>query len=122
MASEILNDLVQLPENQIHYISTDVKLELAVDHYERLLHQYFDGEPISFDLALLGMGEDAHTISFFPNSSVIHVKDQWVVSLYLKEQDMYRISLTPTIVNGSAKIYFLVTGSSKASALKQNQK
>lgn len=118
MAKESLLEHVPIPLNQIHYISTEGELTEAVETYENLLHRYFDNKSNSFDLALLGMGDDAHTLSFFPGSSVIDEKVGWVVFLYLEEQKMYRISLTPVIVNRSAKIFILAAGSSKALALK----
>lgn len=118
MAKESLLDHVPIPSHQIHYIVTAGESNEAAENYEKLLHQYFDDTSTSFDLALLGMGEDAHTLSFFPGSEVINEKKRWVVSLYLDVQKMYRISLTPAIVNKSAKIFFLVAGDSKASALK----
>lgn len=118
MAKESLLDHVPVPLQQIHYISTEGELIEAVETYENVLHQYFDNKPNSFDLALLGIGDDAHTLSFFPGSGVIYEKVRWVVSLYLEAQKMYRISLTPVVVNRSAKIFFLAAGDSKAIALK----
>lgn len=118
MAKESLLDHVPIPLNQIHYIATEGELNEAVETYEKLLHRYFEDKSNSFDLALLGMGDDAHTLSFFPGSGVLYEKVRWVVSLHLQAQKMYRISLTPVIVNRSAKIFFLAAGNSKALALK----
>ena len=118
MAKETLLDYTSVPGDQIFYINTEKNIMEAVDEYETILHQYFDGEHFSFDLSLLGMGEDAHTLSLFPGSAVITEKKLWVVSLYSEEQKMHRISLTPTIVNKSNEIFFLVTGQSKSMAIR----
>jgi 6-phosphogluconolactonase len=117
MAKEALIDHTPIPRDQVFYIDTERNVNEAVDEYEKILHQYFDGEHFSFDLSLMGMGEDAHTLSLFPGSPVIKEKKRWVVSLYLEEQKAHRISLTPAIVNKSNEIFFLVTGQSKATAM-----
>lgn len=118
MAWESLLAHVPIPEKQIHFINTKGDVEQSTRQYEQLLRQYFAYTSQTFDLALLGMGDDAHTLSLFPGSPLIHEKDQWVVSLYLPSQEMYRISLMPAVVNRSDKTMFLVSGSSKSTALR----
>ncbi len=118
MANESLLTHVAIPSNQIHFINTEGDIDQSVSHYEKLLHHYFDGKSTTFDLALLGMGDDAHTLSLFPGSPLIHENEKWVVSLYLPSQQMHRISLMPGVVNVSDKTMFLLSGTSKATALK----
>jgi len=118
MAKESLLAHIAIPSNQIHFINTEVAIDQSVSQYEKLLHHYFDGKSTTFDIALLGMGDDAHTLSLFPGSPLIHEHEKWVVSLYLPSQQMYRISLMPSVINGSDKTMFLISGVSKATALK----
>jgi 6-phosphogluconolactonase len=66
---------------------------------------------------LLGLGDNSHTLSLFPGYEIIHEKHAWVVSVFLKEQNMTRITLTAPVVNLSKRIAFLVTGADKADAL-----
>jgi 6-phosphogluconolactonase len=89
----------------------------SADEYEKILRGYFDRTKHSFDLVLLGLGDNAHTLSLFPGYDVIHEKDKWVKAIYLKEQKMYRITLTAPIVNKASKIAFLVGGADKAASL-----
>jgi 6-phosphogluconolactonase len=100
-------------------MKTDRKPEQSAAAYEQLLHTYFDGTTTSFDLVLLGLGDNAHTLSLFPGKPVIHEEKAWVQAFWLEEQDMYRITLTCPIVNRSAAVAFLTEGASKAPALKE---
>ena len=135
MAYDTLLNFVPVPAAQIHVMRTDIAPEQSAIEYEKILHQYFDplpangeggsaaGEPgkssHSFDLVLLGMGDDGHTLSLFPGTEVVHEEKAWATAFFLKAQDMYRITLTKTIVNRSASIAFLTTGTGKAHALKE---
>jgi 6-phosphogluconolactonase len=119
MASDNLLDNVPIPLDQIHFMKTDIDPMMSAIEYENLLHQYFDKSTFTFDLVLLGMGDDAHTLSIFPGSSLVNEKEKWATSVYVPSQQMDRITLTPGVVNESEKIMFLIAGDSKASALKQ---
>src|ERR1700755_805579 len=62
MAYDTLLNFVPVPAAQIHVMRTDISPEQSASEYEKLLHQYFDNTPFSFDLVLLGMGDDGHTL------------------------------------------------------------
>ena len=119
MAYDTLLHHVPIPPHQIHIMKTDVDPEDAALEYEKILHLYFDETPTSFDLVLLGMGDDGHTLSLFPGTDVVHEHNAWAKAFYLETQQMHRITLTAPIVNRSAAIVFLVAGSNKSAALKQ---
>lgn len=71
----------------------------------------------SFDLVLLGLGDNAHTLSLFPGEEVIHEKTRWVRSVFVREVNMQRITLTAPVVNLSNRVAFLVSGQEKAEAV-----
>ena len=119
MAYDTLLNFVPVPPAQIHMMRTDIAPEASAAEYERLLHSYFDGSPTSFDLVLLGMGDDGHTLSLFPGMPIVHEEKAWAKAFFLPAQDMYRITLTKTIVNRSAAVAFLTEGTAKAHALKE---
>lgn len=119
MAFDTLLDKVPVNPAHIHIMQTELKPDEAVAAYEKLLHVYFDDKESSFDLVLLGLGDNAHTLSLFPGYPVVHEDHKWVTAFYLTEQSMYRITLTKAIVNKAARVAFLVSGADKAPALQQ---
>ncbi len=118
-AHQALLDHVSIPADQIHPFRTDMAPEQSVQEYESLLHTYFDGHPTTFDLVLLGMGDNAHTLSLFPGYAVVHEDHAWVSAFYLDEQRMYRLTLTAPVVNRAACVAFMITGTAKAEPLWQ---
>ena len=118
MCFEELLDKVPVNTENIHVMRTDIDPDLAAKEYESILKTYFDGSETTFDLVLLGMGDDGHTLSLFPGTKVIHEQHAWVTSFFLQAQDMYRITLTAPLVNASACVVFLAAGSGKAETLK----
>ena len=114
----LLNDVPVNPAH-IHLMRTDMDPEASAAEYERLLHRYFDETGPTFDLVLLGMGDDGHTLSLFPGTPVIYEETKWVTAYYLKAQNMFRITLTAPLVNRAHRIAFLATGAGKAVALRE---
>nr|WP_214448272.1 6-phosphogluconolactonase [Flavihumibacter rivuli] len=119
MAFDTLLDHVPVPKEQIHIMRSDIDPRESAEAYEKILHHYFDGKQHSFDLVILGMGDDGHTLSLFPGTEVIYETEKWCTAFFLKQQDMFRITLTRTIANNASCILFLTTGTAKAPALKQ---
>jgi 6-phosphogluconolactonase len=119
MAFETLLNFVPVPAAHIHVMRTDIPPERSAIEYEKILHTYFGETGPSFDLVLLGMGDDGHTLSLFPGTAVIHEEKLWATSFFLQAQDMHRITLTRPIVNRAARVAFLTTGPKKAHALKE---
>lgn len=115
---ELLNHVPVVAEH-IHVMRTDISVEDAVAEYNQILGAYFPKGARSFDLVLLGMGDDGHTLSLFPGMEVIHETAQDTFAFFLPAQDMHRITLTAPIVNRAAQVAFLAAGAGKAATLKQ---
>lgn len=118
MAFDTLLSHVPVPPEQIHIMETGIDADLSAMNYEQVLHSYFDKQLYSFDLVLLGLGNDAHTLSLFPGyDDVIFEKEYWVKAVYLEKQETYRITLTSPVINSAARIGFLISGNDKAEPL-----
>jgi 6-phosphogluconolactonase len=132
MCFDTLLDHVPVPKEQIHVMQTEnITPEESAKAYEEILKKYFSQTPsddstlrtqnsqlTTFDLVILGMGDDGHTLSLFPGKTeVIHETKKLCTSLWLESQNMYRITLTHPIVNQASAIAFLVTGNGKSKAL-----
>jgi len=112
----LLNNVNAIKEH-IHTMQTDIEAGQSAIEYEKILHEYFPNADQSFDLVMLGMGNDGHTLSLFPGYDTVNEKKYWVRSIYLKEQTMYRITLTAPVVNAAGRMAFITSGADKAAAL-----
>ena len=69
-----------------------------------------------FDVVLLGMGDDGHTASLFPDTPILDDK-RLVAEVYVPRLDSWRLSLTLPVLNAARHVLFLVTGPAKAVTL-----
>ena len=119
MARAALLDHLPAPFHPgIYRMEGELLPELAARNYEIALRSYFGSDPVaSFDLLLLGMGEDGHTASLFPGTQPIHETERWVCAHYIPRLSAFRLTLTPPILNRSRTVLFLATGRNKAAVL-----
>ncbi|AOM75785.1 6-phosphogluconolactonase [Pedobacter steynii] len=118
MAKNAMLDLLEIPENQIFYVDTTLAPEKAAIEYTKAINAHFKGGDLSFDLILLGMGDDAHTASLFPGTTILNSKEVEVDSVFVEKLSTYRISFTAPLINKAKNIAFLVFGENKADAVK----
>jgi 6-phosphogluconolactonase len=111
---------IPIPEKNIHRIPAELSPKEAAVSYEETLLEFFQSledeemrHRASFDLVLLGMGDDGHTASLFPGTEPIHEETRWVSALYVDRVGAWRITLTPVVLNRAGKVIFLVAGSGK---------
>jgi 6-phosphogluconolactonase len=71
------------------------------------------------DLVLLGLGEDGHTASLFPGQPAVHETERWVLAVPAPTGHMWRVTLTPAILNSARNVTFIVAGAGKAARLQQ---
>lgn len=125
-ARQNLFDHIPVPEENIHRILAERKPEESAEAYEETLLKFFsslsdeeDRTRASFDLVLLGMGDDGHTASLFPGTPAIHEETRWVIAQYIDRLAAWRITLTPAILNRATHVLFLVEGAAKSWTLQK---
>lgn len=123
MAREsLLAPLGIMPDDpRVHRMPTESGTPAAdASLYEQNLRAFFDLAPRErprFDVVLLGVGEDGHTASLFPQSEALDEDVHLVVANPLPDKESIRLTVTFPVLNAARTIFFLVRGSSKAAIL-----
>jgi len=116
MAKKILFDHINIPARNIQRIFGEIDTDFEVKRYSGRL---FESVPIKngkpyFDLVLLGLGEDGHTASIFPdNLQLIDSPDLCAVARH-PQTGNERITITGPVIANAGHVVFFVTGDSKA--------
>ena len=119
LARQAFLNSVPIPPEQVHPILCQASPGEAAAAYEVRLRSFFAPQAPCFDLIFLGLGENGHTASLFPGTQVLTERERWVAQVYVAQQDLYRVTLTPVIINQAATVAFLVAGAAKAGVLKE---
>lgn len=119
MADEAL--LSHVPVGSVHRMKGELLPDEAAMEYEEELREFFGalGGPPEFDLIQLGLGDDGHTASLFPNTPALGVTDRWVAQNPVPKLETVRITLTLPLINTAKAVSFLVAGNGKAEALRE---
>lgn len=117
MAKKALFDPLGILETQVFAVDTSFEPKVAARKYADVLNNFFEGCEINFDLVLLGLGDNSHTASLFPHTNVLYDKAPSVKEIFLKDQNVYRITLNAPLINQANHIAFLVYGEAKAEAV-----
>jgi 6-phosphogluconolactonase len=113
-------DLVPIPPANVHPWDTELdSADEAATAYEATIRGAF-GQPTGlprFDLVLLGMGDDGHTASLFPNTNALTAIEALAVANFVPKLDAERLTLTAPILKAGRQILFLAGGPGKADTL-----
>lgn len=117
MAKQSLLDPLGIPRERIFYFNTSLSPGEAAKDYEKRILDFANSKAVHFDLILLGLGDNAHTASLFPHTSVLHEKKLLVAAPYIDELGSYRLTMTAPLINNAKQVAFLVYGENKAKAV-----
>ena len=106
-----------ISQSNIFPIDTSLSPQESAKNYTETITAHLGRQELEFDLILLGLGENAHTASLFPYTSVLTDKSTSVKAVFLEGQNIYRISMTAPLINQARNIAFLVFGQEKAEAV-----
>jgi 6-phosphogluconolactonase len=111
MARDVWLSKVAIPSNQIHDIPTELGPVEGAKAYARTLAGLR-----AFDLVLLGVGEDGHTASLFPDHVIDNSAD--VVPVFdAPKPPAERVTMSQNRLNFAQEVMFLVTGAGKQEAV-----
>ena len=120
MADEALVRHVPIPAAQVHRMRGELRdAGEAARDYEDTLRNGFEAAgrtDQTFDVMLLGLGEDAHIASIFPGSPVLHAAGR-TAGVWAPHLNAWRITLTPVAVLDARDIVMVVAGATKADAV-----
>ena len=102
---------IEINKKNIFPIQTHKPIIRCTADYALTIKKYFKDKKISFDYCLLGMGEDGHIASLFPNSESLYKKS---ITKLVKREDFKRITLGLNIINNSKKILLWLNNKSKS--------
>lgn len=123
MARAALLDHVPVPSSQIHRMRGEIAdANAAARDYEEELRAGFAAAGRSdptFDIMMLGLGDDAHIASIFPASDLLRTIERHdrVAAVRPPHLSAWRITLTPPALLDARAIVMVVAGDRKAAAV-----
>ena len=117
MAKKALFDPLLISPANVFAVDTTFEPAEAAARYWEMISTFFDEGELSFDLVLLGLGDNSHTASLFPHTPVLHDTTPGVKEVWLEDQQVWRITLNAPLINDGRHIAFLVYGEGKAIAV-----
>lgn len=135
MAERALIRRVPVPASQVHRMRGEIPdaRDAARDYAATLAAGFTQAgrDDRTFDVMLLGLGEDAHIASIFPGSELLRARvagddgaraglsdAERVAGVFAPHLDAWRITLTPDAILDARALFVIVAGASKASAVR----
>lgn len=122
MASKALLSKIDIPDKNVHRIRGEDEPMSAALAYEEEVRRHFGlkaGEAPVFDMVLLGLGRDGHTLSIFPATKALFEEERLVIDNYVEKLKAHRVTMTLKAVNNASNALFLVSGREKAVILRE---
>lgn len=121
LAVDYMLSKVNIPKENIHRIRGEKKPVEESERYSEEIASnlnFRNGIPV-FDLIILGLGNDGHTASIFPNQMKLLTDERICAVARHPVSGQKRITLTGQVINNANRVFFLVTGESKANRISE---
>jgi 6-phosphogluconolactonase len=121
MTKDNLLSFIDIPADNIHRIHGEESSGEETNRYSSEIKKFIPSNnnlPV-FDLIILGMGEDGHTASIFPNQMELLDSTEICEVAPHPVSGQKRITLTGNVINNAKIVAFIVTGTRKAGKIAQ---
>lgn len=126
MANDALLSKLQISASNIFRIEGESNPTDEAKRYSELITKILPqkNELPRFDIIMLGLGEDGHTASIFPNQKSLLSSDKIYTTAVHPATEQIRITLTGKVLNNASTVVFIVTGKNKSKVVDEiiNQK
>lgn len=115
VANNLLLKFLDIPNNNIHFINGNNNPEQEAKRYSEEIEKHLTSvnDLPNFDLVILGLGNDGHTASIFPNQLEL-LNSQKICDVAIHPNSFQkRITLTGKVINNAKNISFIVLGEEK---------
>lgn len=117
-AFESLLRHVPIPMAQVHPMDGEAPPREAAAAYEREVRRHL-GDEGRFDLILLGLGQDGHTASLFPDDPAMQETERWIASVTVPADPPQRLTMTLPLIDRARHVVFLVVGREKSEVVRR---
>ncbi|MBJ7450224.1 MAG: 6-phosphogluconolactonase [Parachlamydiales bacterium] len=97
---------------QKYRMKAEKNLKENAAEYERIINERLPGG--TFDLIMLGMGDDGHTASLFPHTEGLKESHKAVIANYVPQKTTWRMTFTYKQIHNARQIFVYVLGKNKA--------
>jgi 6-phosphogluconolactonase len=114
-ADKYLFSKIKIDDSNLHRIKGEDNPSYEAAKYSRIVMANVTAKNSipCFDIILLGIGEDGHTASIFPNQMGLLTSEKIYDVSFHPVTMQRRITMTGKTINNAENIYFLVSGESK---------
>ena len=119
MAHETLLGPLGLAGERLHRVETELDPDAAALRYEDEMRAAFPAAVPRFDLVLLGIGEDGHTASLFPETAALDERTRLVVANWVPKLAAHRITITFPVLESAYAVWVLAVGERKAAIVRE---
>jgi 6-phosphogluconolactonase len=117
LARTLLAEPLDPPPHVHPVLGIDADPEAAAAAYERELQATVAGDPPRLDVALLGLGEDGHTASLFPDDPALEERARLCVAVHGPKPPFGRVTMTLPLLRAARRVLLLTQGTGKAWAV-----